>query len=220
MKSALYLITITLFLFSCKKEKLDIQEGGSSVQFNSPTTPGSYWIYQHYKIDTNGVETQVQQIDSLIVLGDTLIDNLTYTVYENFRIVNNNLNQMASNVSFSRDSSGYRVDRNCEISYSFSNFTDTISKVNVMNLWQSRTKMFKEIQVSVPAGSFSAIEARRHYYSLNGGPANNCGEEYYTLSSWYVDGIGKVKETTGYVTQLQKCGERIDIRLVDYYIAP
>lgn len=218
MKASLILIATALLFFSCKKEKIDIQDEGSSVQFNTPTTKGSYWIYHYYEIDTNGVETKLLNRDSLVVLGDTLINNLEYTAFENFSY--STQNQESSHVYFVRDSCGYRVSRTGDILYTASNFSDTISKYNQENIWQVRTKMFKDIQVSVPAGSFSAIEARRHYYSLNGGAANSCGDVYFTLGSWYAAGIGKIKETTGYILQIQNCGNRIEIRLVDYYIAP
>lgn len=213
MKAQIIIIVILLALVSCKKDNIDLEipTVEPQVEFNTPKTKGSYWTYEWYKIDENGLETPLVIKDSIYVYGDTTINNLNYTVYKGTYFGNSNF------TSIERDSSGYIVTHNGGILYSYVNFNDTLSAG--FEFWDWYYKMYDNIQVEVPAGSFSSIEARRYYYFASGEPANNCGDDYFTLGKWYAEGVGKVKEHQAYFTELQNCRYR-EARLIDYYIAP
>lgn len=201
-------------LNSCKKEQLEIPTAEKPNNCYSPNTNGSYWIYDWLKVDTNGVETTLPFKDTIRVIGDTTINGNVYTITRG--------TSMDSNIRnfYNRDSSGYLVNSLGDIMYSYNNFTDTIQKRVYAELWDSSLKMYNNVQVSVPAGTFNSIEARRYHYYSNGAPANNCGDPYFTLSTWFVQGVGKIKGTTAYINELMNCGFIMEQRLVEYYIAP
>ena len=222
MKAQIIIIATILALVSCKKDKQELpilSNEGPQPQFNTPTTTGSYWVYQWFKIDSNGVETPIQDIDTVKVFGDTTINNLEYIIYKgNVGIGPTNPNS-TQYTSYKRDSSGYVVSLNRGIEYSYVNFSDTLHKGSFPQLWDYYLKMFDNIQVTVPVGTFNSIENREYCYYASGDPVNTCGDAYFTRGRWYVEGIGKVKETNGFITEFKNCEYR-EARLIDYYIAP
>lgn len=208
MKAQFIIIATLLALVSCKKDKIETQ-----AQFTTPKTAGSYWVYEWVQIDKNGVETPLSVRDSIYVYGDTTINYFDYTIYKGSTWPEGNY------TSIQRDSSGYVVTLKGNILYSYHYFNDTLGKGSISQSWDYYLKMYDNIQVTVPAGTYNSIEARRYYYYESGDPANYCGDAYFTLGKWYVDGIGKVKETNGYFGDFLNCRYR-EARLIDYYIAP
>lgn len=210
----LIIISNILLLFSCKKENLDPLVVEPQVEFNTPKTIGSYWVYEWYRIEKNGDESLLPYKDSIYIVGDTFINNLSYTVYYG--------TSMGSNptIYMERDSSGYIVDNRGYILYSYINFNDTLRKAPMDSLFGWSKKMVNSLPVTVPVGTFNSIEARRTYYRFSGEPLTTCGNPTAIYSSWYVDGVGKVIEQTGYISEMLNCGAILESRLVHYYIAP
>ena len=222
MKTITLLMIIFAVFSSCKKKEVEPTICESSVQeFEVPNTKGSYWKYQCYRVDTSGVETLYGEPDSVYVYGDTVISNKRYTVIKGTWLTA----PSTTILSIRRDSSGFIVNENGKVIYSFNNFTDTLRTGSLQygpppESWHWYMKMYNNISINVPAGTFNTVEARRSFYDPNGGPANNCGDAEFTLGYWYADGIGKVKETNGFIVDLQNCGAHLEARLTDYYIAP
>ena len=214
MKTYIIISAVLLALISCKKEQLQIPTTEKPNNCYTPTTMGSYWIYDWVEVDTNGVETPLPYKDTLRIIGDTTINNYVYTITRGTSMGG------TPRSFFTRDSSGYIVNNRGNISYSYTNFTDTIHRHYDPQLWNYNVKMFNNIQVSIPIGTFSSLEARRFYFYPSGDPANNFGDPYFTLSSLFVQGVGKVKGMTGWINDLMNCGTIMEQRLVEYYIAP
>lgn len=215
MKTLLYPTIIFALIFTaCKKDEILLQEYEliTPNNFHTPDKVGTYWIYQWYSIDSNGVETPYQNTDSVFVHGDTNINGKTYIFLEGTQLGGGYFSQLQ------RDSSGYIVNVNGDVIYSYTNFTDTIRQGQSPPDWKWRIKMKKENGLTLPAGKFDAIIAQEYYYSLSGGPANNCGDLYFTLGSWYVNGLGLVKRETGYTANLKNCLQKLECRLIDYHI--
>ncbi len=158
MKSIYFVaITITIIgsIAACNKSKLETKNP-SMLNFK----PGSYWIYQQYQTDLNGVTIPTQVFDSCYVGADTLINNVKY-----HNILSTKYAPYAN--LFFRDSMGYLIDQDGEQIYSpsFNGMTkakfiisgnDTISKLS--------TQMFnKDRLVVVPAGIFKTSECRKTY---------------------------------------------------------
>jgi len=205
--------SLLLIFFSCKQEKIAPDFEESENQFNIPCTTGSYWIYEWHSIDSNGIETSYGALDSIYISGDTIINNLDYTVYKGTWLGNKNY------IHMQRDSSGFAISHRGIIQYSYDNFNDTLTKGSVSTMWNWHLQMFNHIDINVPAGVFNSIEARKYYYDQQGGSANKCKDDYFTLSSWYVDGIGKVEEKTGFSNDLFNCRAHLESRLIRYHIA-
>jgi hypothetical protein len=215
MKTYIIITAALLTLISCKKDKIEtptIEE--NKFESYSPNTKGSYWIYDWVEVDTNGVETPLPYKDTLRIIGDTMIKNNTYTIKRG-----TSKGGPVRNF-YSRDSSGYIVGVLGGPSSSYINFSDTINSYESPGYLDIRIKMFNNIQVSIPLGTFATIEARRFHYNPNGGSINNNGDLYFTYSSWFADGIGRVKSSTGYFSETIQNGTIMEQRLVEYYIAP
>lgn len=214
MKTYIIITAALLTFVSCKKEKIENPIVEDQAVSYTPSTKGSYWIYDWVKVDTNGVETPLPYKDTLRIIGDTMINNYVYTVTRG--------TSMGGTVRnfYSRDSSGYIVNALGDASYSYTNFTDTIRSYDDPGFLNIRVKMFNNMPVSIPLGTFNTIESRTFHYNPNGGSANNCGDPYFTLSTWFVQGVGNVKSTTGYTYELMNCGVIMEQRLVEYFIAP
>jgi hypothetical protein len=82
-KSQIYFITIILLIYSCKKDTTIISSKApghnstSSVSY-LPLTVGNYWVYQMFSLDTGGVETAMNKVDSVYIQKDSIIGGKTY----------------------------------------------------------------------------------------------------------------------------------------------
>ena len=92
MKNFLLIIATSFILFSCSKNDDDIQNVTTSF-FNINT--GNKWVYNRYAINTLGSTSSIIQIDSVLVIGDTLINSISYKKIEHkeFTVNSNNLLQ-------------------------------------------------------------------------------------------------------------------------------
>ena len=52
----------------------------------TPLSIGNYWVYEGYKIDTNGIEEPLNNHDSLVIKRDTIINGHSYFVLEGNKI--------------------------------------------------------------------------------------------------------------------------------------
>lgn len=215
MKTQIIIIAALMAFVSCKKDKIEDPNStpGTQLEFKTPKTVGSYWVYQRYQIDENGIETLLPEKDSIYVYGDTTINNLKYTIYKGNKFGQSNY------TSIERDSSGYIVNHKGGILYSYTKFNDTIDAGSAGQMWDWYTTMINNIQVEVPVGTFNAIESRETYFKSSGEPANNCGDEFFTLSKWYTKDIGKIKAQYGYISEIMNCKYK-EARLIEYYNAP
>lgn len=95
-------------MFACKKEQgIVINEGDDLLLVNAyyPLQTGNYWVYEFRNKLPDGTFTGSAFIDTLIVVGDTLIDNETFSVFHTDRPSQNS-------VWTFRDSSGYIINTN------------------------------------------------------------------------------------------------------------
>jgi len=206
-------VLLLLFLSSCKKADPILVP---QVEVNTgyfQNTIGSYWVYEWFEIDSNGVETQLGIIDTIQNISQVVINNMNYVERTTSVLGNESQN------IFLRDSLGYIVDSKGEIKYSYTDFTDTLSTGAISTLdviWHK--KMFDNVSINVPAGSFTTIESKQYIYDTTTFPFTKCGEPAIECAIIVAPGVGTVKKETGYFSSLVFCVNRYEGRLIDYHI--
>lgn len=212
-KLILCLLALATFLTSCKKDK-----GDPSPSPQSATTDyyklqtGNYWVYERWKVDTNGVETNFGTLDSTYILADTTVNGTTYYDYRY---------SLASTFpNWIRDSSGYLVAINGEILCTPSTNTSVfrtgyifINQDTVADLSYYMTQ--GTINVSVPAGNFLCAELNVAY--LFRPPFNttlNNGSNPKIFNDAYAAGTGKVRYSYYYASLPYKT----ECRLLRYFV--
>lgn len=145
---------------------------------------GNYWVYEYYKIDTNGVETKLDAKDTALIQKDTMINGIKY-----FKWYRPSVELKGTNVpSFVRDSGGYLVTNFGAILFSANNFTDTL-RIDTLPILTSVFKMIsKDSIVHVPAGSFTTRTARLTVFPTD--PQYPWGTRYYY--NIYGEGAGLI----------------------------
>jgi hypothetical protein len=197
---------LSILTFSCKK---------SSNETTSSTTVdyyklkvGNYWIYQSFKLDSNGVATPQNNFDSAYIEKDTMIrGNNYYKLWENHYVLGN-----TQFPSYIRDSSGYLVNSSGYRLCSDNDFTDTLGVDTIQAaLFRGYIKMTgKDSVVTVPAGSFPSITVRMKVVLTN--PATPHPIRY--IYDVYGKNIGRIKTHNFYFNTYQQ----FEGRLVRYKV--
>ena len=153
MKKTLFfaIAILALIFFSC--EKKNSQETASSVPDFVKLKVGNYWVYDFFKVDSNGVATDQGKTDSSYIEKDTLING------DKYFIKNSHSYMFGSRRSILKDSSGYLLQRNTDgsstILFARDNFKDIFISDTVANLFLRQDMMTgKDSSVRVPAGTF------------------------------------------------------------------
>jgi hypothetical protein len=215
MRKLFYLLGFIILLFAtCKKDELNkIDEPNAQTNY-FPLEIGNYWVYKHFQIDTNGVETELEMTDSIVVSRDTSINNKNYFILEGVDFPNSSQNWGI--VSILRDSSGYLVSENGAILFSDNNFTDTlISRTQFVEgdtfyvLSYKMERVFNP--VSVPAGIFNVLNFKGSFYMPNPEPGV---EKTRYINTYYANNVGKILQTYFYASN----PSYMEKRLVNYHV--
>ncbi|MCF8296973.1 MAG: hypothetical protein K9J13_05440 [Saprospiraceae bacterium] len=208
MKNLIVLGAILIILISaCKKDdEIIVTDPDPVITKNyNPMSIGSYWIYDHYEIDTLGNETLLTISDSIRITGDTLINGQSYKVYMGTKTSQWSVQYML------RDSADYVVGSDGIIYLSKSNFTDTLGK-GIVSFMTYSYKMEQTVAaITVPAGSFNVVNYQGTYYANNPPPTVTYPR---FQNNYYADGIGRIADSYFYYSN-PKYYER---RLVRYHI--
>lgn len=215
MRKVILLLCVTTIVFvSCKKEEEVIEQNPASTENYNPLTIGSYWVFETFLIDEQGVESSTSTIDSIIVDRDTIINGNTYMVVEG---TNNPYNGGSWGiVRIIRDSLDYIVNDAGVILFSSTDFSSVLhERVEVYNLdtLYKTTYAMEETPglITVPAGEFNVLNFKGSLITYN--PNQDITNPRY-LNHYYADGIGKILETYFYLSS-----PRIyEKRLVRYHI--
>ena len=199
---------LLIFIFSCKKETVippcESQISGSYF----PMEVGSYWIYQWYEIDSSGTEELMNgKIDTVTIVKDTLIGT---SIFKKIR-ENNSFVSDPIIIKFRRDSLGFLIDRNNNIYFSSSNFTDTLKIINNNNFKIIYQMEILTAPIETTAGTFDCL-------NFQGEVTPFLPVEWSTqfINTYYSKGIGQIQENNFYfnsahVNQFQR-------RLIEYHL--
>ncbi|MGL5889500.1 MAG: hypothetical protein ACRC3B_06425, partial [Bacteroidia bacterium] len=200
MKNAMIgAVSLCLLAMACKKEEEQIipQPQNPPVTQSTayfPLDSGSYWVYEHVKVDTNGNET-FMQTDSVRVMGDSVIGGNTYKIFKNW--------------GFSFFSALYRDSANCIVNekgdivfaanllgqpIAFRRDSDAIVGLIFESIDSMQTAMRT---ISNTAGSFNTLERSiftTYYIPVGGGNPRR-------MLSNFAQGVGFVRQQYAYASQ-------------------
>lgn len=214
----LIVLVIVATIASCRKDD-EITPQNEAIElhpvFHLENNTGSYWLYEWFEIDSLGNETSLQTIDSVYVVGDSVISGNVYTHYSG-TYQGNQTDRII------RDSSGYIVTSLGNIQYSRVNFTDTLHYTediggNMKSYWFTK-KLNND--VVTPSGSYQVYDMQGHFYSLDGTPFTSC-DSLWIQHKMYHDLSGvEIISQTAFVSQLQNNCTYLERRLIFSYYAP
>jgi hypothetical protein len=211
MKRHLFMamIAIAAFSVSCKEDKENLIEPEADFMH---LQVGNYWVYEFYKIDTNGVETKLEETDSAYILKDSVYKGKSYFVkVQNPYEFNKSAlsGGMGMDTVLLCDSSGYLVNQAGFIYFAQDNFDEILNTDSVPGLFWMVTRMTgKDSVVTVPEGSFITRTICSTYYPLN--PQYEWGiRKAYTV---YGKDAGPVKYNYGFYNS----GINYEARLIRY----
>jgi hypothetical protein len=213
------IIALTVFASSCKKEIIEkcepivIKESEQSYKSYYPLAKGSYWIYQHYKVDSLGNEEALNTFDTTSVIGDTIIKGLKFYIVKSSNKPTGNYTQ------YLRDSLNFTVFNNGKIKTCPSNFLDTLNSgvylTNGDTLFTVYQKVDKYQNINLPIGSFVGLNIPHYFtsYSLYG---LHSGKIKYSDNEIYAENIGKIISTYRYLGGYSMYKQYYERRLVEY----
>ena len=198
-----------LLAFSCKDKDDDATTTPIPATDYFPLTAGSYWIYNWVKIDTLGNETPQVRMDTVTVVGDTVVNGLNYSIVEG-TVFGGGVRHIY------RDSSGYLVEAaggtaEFSVSLNIALGNDTTWIGDMPAFWTSESMDVEPASVTVPAGTFeSCLVKIQTIYPLEFDiPAGNRIYPYH-----YAKGVGLVKYRTSFLSSF----DYLEARLSDYHI--
>lgn len=217
MKHTFVFLITCLLIVACKKEKIAEQptpdNGGNA--FEVPSTVGSYWIYHWDVIDSNGVVTPQSYIDTIRVIGDTMINNHLYAVYEGTKFGNNKMQW------YERDSSGYIVNSLGSIICAYNSSPDVFEQIPFGDYYLQSFGVASQGSITVPVGTFeNTVRMYTGFSRTDGQPVNSCSESDIKLYSHYASGVGLVSMECNYFSMVLAYCKIRRSKLVEYYIAP
>ena len=192
-----------LLLASCqKKEETTNPENSPNVEDPNyfPMKIGSYWVYENYKIDPDGTETKLPDLDSIVILRDSLINNNNYFIFEG----NSSPYSSWKILSILRDSSGFIVNPKGEIVFSTIYPSDTL---NTDIELQNNDTIFAiyyimdgtSYNISTPAGNFEALKTNGIIY-MQRDDSEYLIKDNRELNYFYSPNIGKTIDTWFYAS--------------------
>lgn len=214
-------IGASLSLASCKKDDVDDEVTPSSESCTSdptssvvpstnyhPLSIGSYWIYEWVQIDTLGNETPMNQIDTVTVIGDTVINGNTYAELYGTWL------SPQPRYWYKRDSAGYLITNFGGAIFTTTSTSDTLgfSDFQIGISWKMMAPNTGPI--FTPAGTFpEVLSVRSDFYHQD--PNYPWGIPRTTFG-YFAENVGLVQESHYYVST----PDLIVQRLTEYYIAP
>ncbi|MBK7854290.1 MAG: hypothetical protein IPJ79_04740 [Bacteroidetes bacterium] len=205
---------LTFILASCKKDN----NNEPTTQLQTPSADyfklavGNYWVYERWKIDANGVPSNLGTLDSAYVNGDTVMNGNTYYDYR-YSLALNSPNWI-------RDSSGILINSIGEVLatnqlstgvFKVSYITINLDTVADVDHFMTPT----QVSITVPAGSFQCIQYNgEHTFRPPFDLTLNSGANPKTMQEEYTDGIGKIRYCYYYASM----PDRFENRLLRYNV--
>jgi len=211
----------SLFFIACKKNKhteiVEEPEVASTVTYSSYSAAktGNYWIYEEFKVNSDGSYTSTNKFDSTYVEKDTVIRNNTYA-----KIRSKGSAVMFDVSLYQRDSLHYIINSYGNILFSSENFTTVL--LDYYQIDQGQDTLFRSISkmtdrdkmITTPAGQFTTSNMQTIFHimhaHLNPGITNP-----KFVDRRYAKNIGIISETTQFFVSSNDLYEK---RLLRYHV--
>lgn len=209
-------LLVSLFIlgtFSCRKDPKIAEIMNTDPQpLERVTSPGSWWKYNWYNVDSTGTESLREEIDCVYVVGDTIIYGNVYTHQKGTYLSSDFDN-------YWRDSLHYIVDHNGEIKYSSAHKIDTLHSSSGAGFTSYRILNGIPSEVHMPVGNFEVVKQELHYTKTDLSPFTPCDSIFVFYSS-FSNGIGVISAVNASINLIQNNCTYMERRLVEYFIAP
>ncbi len=217
-KASIFLMALICLIISCTKNK-ENQDPSPIANPYYQAVKGNYWIYDVYKIDTaNGGSETLVGTDSVVVSGDTLIDDKRYAVFSGTDLP---FSSQWRALRILRDSSGCLVDNNGVVKFSSANNVgDTLSTSYIITGSSSAPDTFIVFKwfmaapptlINVPAGSFTVLNGMQKLTEPHSGVT-------ISFPHCYARNVGLVMSQNTWEYQI-RLGIYYEKRLVRYHIS-
>lgn len=217
MKFRLTLVlAAVVVLGACKKKKQEdvVTPEEPAASYEMPTTVGSYWVYHWEDVDANGNTSPLSAIDTTLIVGDTLINNKQYIVFEGTFFGGQKQRWCE------RDSSGFIVNLNGTIVCAYNSSPMEFSQTTVVP-YILRNGVSSPASVSLPVGNFeNSVRMYTNVSNADGSALTACGSQSIDLYTYFVSGIGLIRREMAFFGQLQSNCIKKRSKLVAYFIAP
>ncbi len=205
MRNVFVLVMMMIFMITSCEKKADKQDDNPNsdqllISEYLPLSVGNYWVYQYFKIDENGVETEMTQKDSVAIVKDTVISGKTFYIKEGNSILGGDWKRL----EIVRDSAAHLINETGEVLFSESNFTDTLSfEVEVANtdtLYTQANKMETvDGNVVYPAGTFTNVLNNKGTVMVFLGIPESIANPRIR-NKYFAPGIGEISNTYFYIS--------------------
>lgn len=203
-KYILLFLAFTTFRFhACKDDEIPTEndQNPALVQLtHMPLAVGNKWVYEYVRIDTNGRETPIFSVDSVMITRDSVIRGHKYFVLVGTDKISSDpaLINTPGIIGVYRDSLGYLANSHGKILFSETNFSDTFNTGVLMNnndtiAFFSSMMMAPKDSVEVPAGKFKALDFQQIIYFPD--PKIGGGFDYRYRDRMYADHVGLILRT-------------------------
>lgn len=196
------------------EEPIDNPVNSSADYF--PLAIGNYWVYNNYLIDSNGTETLLTDIDSIVINRDTLIRGNTYYIMEGVSYPYN----IWRTENILRDSSNYIVDNTGRIIFSDSDFNNTLYENDVIvgtDTLVSSYYFMEQVSntINTVAGAFDSIY---NYKGVVTSTFPGYPSSFPDIYNYYAPNVGRVLKNYYFIPTVTFTKKYYEKRLLRYYI--
>jgi len=215
MRTLLFVAGLLLLLSACNKDDNNIPDPEPENPVYFPVKHGSWWVYEHYKIDSTGAETQLSMRDSLTILRDTVVNGKSYAVLEGSSFFYGGSWNI---VNLLRDSADCVINEMGIPLFAYDNYSDILHKDFMLHTGSNDTLYTIIYQmnqapstINVPAGDFDVINNNGILITF---PTNIPVPNPRLIHKLYSENVGLVLDTYYYLSQ----PHRFERRLIRYHI--
>jgi len=190
MKRVMIILSmISILLTSCNKDNSETAVTPIPQKDYMQLKVGNYWVYDKYHIDADGNENLSQHKDSVVIIGDTMINDIQY--FKQHLIGQ-------SHVVYLRDSSGFLINLEGEVLFSSTDFSNVIRVDTIGNGLAFITYKMEESDtlITVPMGNYPCITFKGTVTALDPNYPHGVQYTYY----FYADGFGQVKSSNYFLS--------------------
>lgn len=198
MKCILFCLCFSILVFSCNTND-DSQSSNIEEENFYALTVGNSWVYKNYRYNQQTENYDyVGVIDSVSIVGTELINGNDYFRFRTWTTGNEEgiifCNPNGEHFELLRDSLGYLIRDSGKIKYMNNNFEEVL--VSSQDWGDQYFQLQQETQqIETVAGSFECLDVL-HFVRLTNDEIAPGTNDYY-----YADGIGRIFETTSFVSQ-------------------